>query len=321
MLPPVAPAVLERNPRFKALYTNLASSRLNNDASTRLIKQQRAQADVEKNLVVARKEDAKATLLQEALDSISRRASELPPELLETCQIVSAQLNGELDASDLEILGDDVDYFISHTPLVATAISQHLQQSALLLAKIITAADTTTNSTNATSPSISKLPAQGSALQECIQNQTMSIAMTRTRVTELSDQTHAAYRELFEASVRVIEQTIQGSVARGVKARAEHLAAVAKGMELKLQVLAQTDPVLTDPLLHSALRAYSSHLSDTEFDLASRESAAEKSLRNYESAKGMADIAKRYGQLLTETEDVKREIKTLEASRGGLSLW
>jgi hypothetical protein len=48
MLPPVSPALLERNPRFKALYQNLATSRLNSDASTRLIKQQRAQADVEK---------------------------------------------------------------------------------------------------------------------------------------------------------------------------------------------------------------------------------------------------------------------------------
>jgi hypothetical protein len=48
MLPPVAANVLENNPKFKALYTNLAGSRLNADASTRLIKQQRAQADVEK---------------------------------------------------------------------------------------------------------------------------------------------------------------------------------------------------------------------------------------------------------------------------------
>lgn len=48
MLPPVAPGVLESNPKFKALYLNLASSRLNSDASTRLIKQQRAQADIEK---------------------------------------------------------------------------------------------------------------------------------------------------------------------------------------------------------------------------------------------------------------------------------
>lgn len=81
------------------------------------------------------------------------------------------------------------------------------------------------------------------------------------------------------------------------------------------RVLAQTDPVLTDPLLHSALQAYSNHLSDGEIDLAGREAAAEKSLKGYESAKGMADIAKKYGQLLNETEDVKREIEKLEASK------
>lgn len=104
----------------------------------------------------------------------------------------------------------------------------------MLLSRIATAAETN-GASNGASPNISRLPAQGAAFQESIQNHTMSIAMTRTRVTELSDQTHAAYRELFEASVRVIEQTMQGSVARGVKAKAEHLAVVAKGMELKLQ--------------------------------------------------------------------------------------
>jgi hypothetical protein len=55
------------------------------------------------------------------------------------------------------------------------------------------------------------------------------------RITELGDQIHAVYRELFEVSVRIIEQTLHGSVARGGKARAEHLASVARGMELKLQ--------------------------------------------------------------------------------------
>jgi len=47
------------------------------------------------------------------------------------------------------------------------------------------------------------------------------------RITELGDQIHAVYRELFEVSVRIIEQTLHGSVARGGKARAEHLASVA----------------------------------------------------------------------------------------------
>jgi hypothetical protein len=84
-------------------------------------------------------------------------------------------------------------------------------------------------------PDISKLPAQAAALQESISNQTGSIATTRMRITELGDQIHTVYRELFEVSVRIIEQTLHGSVARGSKARAEHLASVAKGMELKLQ--------------------------------------------------------------------------------------
>jgi diphthamide biosynthesis protein 3 len=110
-------------------------------------------------------------------------------------------------------------------------VAIHLQKSALLLSKIVTAADSNSNAT----PDVSKLVAQGNALQESISSQTMSIALTRNRVTELSDQTHTAYRELFEASVRVIEQTLHGSVARGVKAKAEHLAVVSKGMELKLQ--------------------------------------------------------------------------------------
>lgn len=62
--------------------------------------------------------------------------------------------------------------------------------------------------------------------------------MTRMRITELGEQIHGVYRELFEVSVRIIEQTLHGSVARGGKARAEHLASVAKGMELKLQYVA-----------------------------------------------------------------------------------
>ena len=48
MLPPISPAVLEKNPRFKILYQDLSNSRLNPDGSSRLIKQQRAQADIEK---------------------------------------------------------------------------------------------------------------------------------------------------------------------------------------------------------------------------------------------------------------------------------
>jgi diphthamide biosynthesis protein 3 len=140
-------------------------------------------------------------------------------------------LNGELTPSDLEILADDIDYFVANIPTIAIAISKQLEHLAFILAKITTPDGTLQDG----APDISKLPTQATALQESIANQTTSIAMTRMRITELGDQIHTIYRELFEVSVRIIEQTLHGSVARGGKARAEHLASVAKGMELKLQ--------------------------------------------------------------------------------------
>ncbi|KAE9989505.1 hypothetical protein EG327_002628 [Venturia inaequalis] len=309
MLPPVAPAVLERNPRFKALYQNLATSRLNSDASTRLIKQQRAQADVEKDLTVARKDAAVASLLQGALSSICQRGSELPPELLETCHIITAQLNGELTPSDLDLLADDIDYFTTNIPTIALAISKQLEHLAITLAKLTTPDGTLQNGT----PDISRLPDQATALQESIANQTTSVAMTRMRITELGEQIHGVYRELFEVSVRIIEQTLHGSVARGGKARAEHLASVAKGMELKLQILSHTDPTLTNPHLTTSLKTYLAKLSSLETDLASRHSTAELALKGYETAgKGMSEIASKYVEAIKEGEEIRREIERLE---------
>ena len=70
--------------------------------------------------------------------------------------------------------------------------------------------------------------------------------------------------------------------------------------------------MLTDPLLYSALQAYSFHLASMEQDLSGREKAAVKALKGYEDAKGMADISKRYAQVLKETEEVRQEICKLE---------
>jgi hypothetical protein len=78
------------------------------------------------------------------------------------------------------------------------------------------------------------------------------------------------------------------------------------------RLLAQTDSVLTELHLHSALKSYSAHLSATEKDAANREAAAERTLKEYENARGMADIAKRYIQALKEIEEVRREIQKLE---------
>lgn len=163
---------------------------------------------------------------------------------------------------------------------------------------------------------INQLPNQASTLQESIANQTTSIALTRARVTELGDQIHAAYRDLFEISIRLIEQTIHGSIVRGTKTKAENLAVVAKAMELKLQILAQTDSILSDPSLQSELETYKSRLESMDQDLTSRATAAGKALADYERAgKGMSEIAKRYAQVMKDCDGVRDEIQKLESRK------
>jgi hypothetical protein len=44
-----------------------------------------------------------------------------------------------------------------------------------------------------------------------------------------------ANREALESGVRVLEQTVHGSVARAAKARAENAGVVGKGLELKIK--------------------------------------------------------------------------------------
>jgi diphthamide biosynthesis protein 3 len=195
---------------------------------------------------------------------------------------------------------------------VAAVVSKQLVDSAQLILKLASA-----DSSPSKEPGdINQLATKASALQESIANQTTSIVLTRARVTELGDQIHAAYRDLFEISIRIIEQTIHGSIARGTKARAEHLAVVAKGMELKLQIMAQTDSILSDPTLQSELETYKSRLQLMDEDLSLRATTAEKALADYERAgKGMAEIAKRYAQLKQECEAVREEIRKLESRK------
>lgn len=72
-------------------------------------------------------------------------------------------------------------------------------------------------------------------LRRSVDAQAAALSARRLQVANLSSEVLAAHRELLETAVRVLEQTVHGSVARGVRARAEHLAVVARGMEMKLR--------------------------------------------------------------------------------------
>jgi diphthamide biosynthesis protein 3 len=82
---------------------------------------------------------------------------------------------------------------------------------------------------------ISNLTARVAALMNSIITQSTAISAIRNRIVDLADQIQAVHREILEVAIRTLEQTMHGSVARGIKARAEHLAAVAKGLDLKIR--------------------------------------------------------------------------------------
>jgi len=312
MLPPIHSSILDRNPRFKVLYKDLSTSRLNPDASTRLIKQQRAQGEIEKKLQSIRRETIQFTILQQTLESIASRFANLPDEVRESCLIAAAQARGKLSGGELEILRDDLRIFRENLNTIATAMSEQLRYTAMQLSRILAAEEQGEVKIN----NASQLPAMASKLLATNAAHASKIWQLRSRVTDLADQVHATHREILEAAVRILEQTLHGSVARGVRAKAEHLAVVAKGLDLKIQILERSDPLISDREVGEALEAYEERLQDLKRKQEVRLRQLEEEIKAYESSgTGMIEIGSKYADLIGKCESVREEIRKLEETK------
>ena len=308
MLPPIHSSILDRNPRFKVLYQDLSTSRLNPDASTRLIKQQRAQGEIEKNLQSIRRETIQLTALQQTLESTASRFSNLPDEVRESCLIATAQIRGELSGGELEILRDDLHIFRENLNVIAMAMSEQLRHTVMQLSRILAAEEEIND--------IHQLPAMASKLLTSNAAHASKIWQLRSRVTDLTDQIYATHREILEAAVRILEQTLYGSVARGVRAKAEHLAVVAKGLDLKIRILERSDPLVSDRELVDTLEAYEERLQDLKRKQEVRLQQLEEEIESYESSgTGMIEIGSKYAELIGKCEIVREEIRKLEETK------
>lgn len=58
-------------------------------------------------------------------------------QLRETAQIVSAQLDGKLDAQDEDIVQVEVEEFMSNIETVRAAVETHMEQNVVLLCQIL----------------------------------------------------------------------------------------------------------------------------------------------------------------------------------------
>ena len=168
-------------------------------------------------------------------------------------------------------------------------------------------------------PSLSVLSAKAAALRNAVSSQTTGIATKTIQIADLVASLSTVNREILQVAVRILEQSIHGSVSRATRAKAEHLATVARGMELKLSIITHAANS-SDASSHQggvglsrALKSYSAHLRALKEELNAEEGSLDTKLKDYESAGGgMKDIAKRYAELVAEREEVKEEIARLQ---------
>ena len=144
----------------------------------------------------------------------------------------------------------------------------------------------------------------------------LKIAESRVKLAQETSTLHASYCKVIEASIRILEQTIHGSVARGMKAKADYLAVVAEGMRKKLSVQhGQLMSQLYSSEFQEVLRTKQDNLEDEGRTVKRKLRDAEDRLERYKKASGIKDMAQEYADILKETEKVKADIARLQGEK------
>jgi myosin heavy subunit len=138
-------------------------------------------------------------------------------------------------------------------------------------------------------------------------------ANSRLKLTHEATKLLALYQHIIETSIRILEQTIHGSVARGTKAKADYLATVAEGMSKKLGVqYGQLMAQLYSPDVQAVLQSKRDELEARNRTMKRKVREAEEKLEEYRGAGGMEGLAKEYAEILKESERIEAEIVRLK---------
>ncbi|KAK7518783.1 uncharacterized protein IWZ02DRAFT_489601 [Phyllosticta citriasiana] len=309
-LPPLDPSIFERNPRFKALYDDLSQNKLNADASTKNSKKQihveRASSEVKTKQTNA----AKTNIIGSALDHVAWRDARLPEEMHEVTVIAADQVNGRIDKSHQEILESELVFFKENIESVSDLLEDSITSTAIQLCRIIDP------DLSADDPDYSVLddPPNILARQQEIEAQSCSLGTHRAQLSDLAASILQTQAELMEVIVKILEQTVHGTLARFLRAKAEHLAAVSEGLEKKLSIvsLSQEPPAS----LQMALKKYKDHVSREKWELEHRGEIASDKLNAFdEAANGRGDmmrqIAQRYVEIEAEIQKIQDEMAKL----------
>ncbi|PKX92719.1 uncharacterized protein P174DRAFT_408500 [Aspergillus novofumigatus IBT 16806] len=369
MIPPCDPVILENNPQFGKLYQHLTTNLLNADGSTRANDEQPARKAVLEELRGCRVRSASKKIKQQTLQQLAFDAgSGLPDDYRDPLAVITLYLESSPSRLDLEdgddhesahaqalsLLASDIDAFYSIIPALVIPFSNALSSALEDLRAIANAGKSLDCAASAPAiPHTSTLPTRArvrtsrnqskakpqaplaSQLRERLQNlrqiQLAQIPAARVRMAVTAAKVLETRAEILKHTVVLLERVKHGALSRATKAKAEHLALVAQGVEAKLSIIKlDTAATLYTPKVVTALDRYRQHLRETRERLEQKQGNVLQELKGYEgvdsaeahepsarSNKGhfesgpMREIAQRYGSLIKEIEAVKLEIQRL----------
>lgn len=242
-------------------------------------------------------------------------------QIQEVVALIAALLNDtscDLTTDDLDLLQDDTIVFKNNLlDYIGPAISHEICNTRKILRNIATPGAENSESHKARTEISTQKPllSQELALRisELRVKQQFDIPSAHARLNSMVNEVLAAYNSLVEATIQILERVKHGTLARATKAQAEHLSTVARGMDKKVTIMRlQTLERVYSPEVQDALMNYSQHLQDARIRLSEKERASLQQLDQYESqGEAMKEIAKRFGAILKDCENVKAEIRRL----------
>ncbi|KAJ6007067.1 hypothetical protein N7522_005418 [Penicillium canescens] len=343
MIPPCDPSILEHNPQFKRLYENLTKNLLDPDGSTRAQSATPARTAAVEDLKQCQTRDAKKRIKERTLRQLAFAPdSGLPAE-------VDSEDNTKQDET-LSLLAPDFEAFYSNIPAFILPFTTLLSSALHDLRALAATADSPTDpdpgpGTSASSrlnhnararardrrvrTSMAPVPLLSEQLASRVRAlrriQLSELPAARREMAATAAGVVAVRAKVLERTVVILERAKHGALARATRAKADHLATVAQGIEGKLEVMKlEIAATIYTPETIAALTRYKQHLRQTKERLEDRRKMAIEELETYGDVEvsgsvrdipadggSLAEIARRYGALAREVESTKMEIARL----------
>ncbi|RMY43467.1 hypothetical protein D0864_15840 [Hortaea werneckii] len=319
MLPLADTSVLGANPKFAALYRDLSSNKLNTDGTSKLdakaLKEREALEKLKSSLQNGKSYILDLVIWSIEVTSCQKRCVAITPAMLslrpltqtqlqDLVGITAASLAGDIGDEDKDIIASELERFHEYAPRIAEAISKNIQTDATALASLLSPEN---------APHVEDLADTIHKVQGTLATSTSRLSELRISLAQEIPALHELYREIIETSIRILEQTIHGSVARGTKAKADYLAVVAEGMSKKLLLQhGQLMQQIYTPEIQGILRNKQEDLDAESLSLKRKVREMDERLAAYRQERGMKQMVGEYAELLRETERVEREIDRLE---------